>query len=475
MTNRLNPYRRPNLCLGIFSSGLVCALLLSGATQVQTSSPSMQPPGGTIRRELFMPSPKPGTAVLANTYYTRPKGSELISMHELMSRSDTTDVAFFRFSKDNGRTWTAGEEIRTEERRPQGKLRRMLRGACVDPHTGRFLRFRIEGVLPTDDPLEGMKQWVVFYSASMDGGLTWYLDEQIIQKGAAFSPTHPMPGVQTGRTCVMIGDAASGPLILDDGTILLPVIITPAGPDGHYYNPGGGYTYTDAAVLHGRWAANGRHLEWELSELVKADPELSTRGMDEPALAELADGRLLMVLRGSNDKKPALPSRRWVAYSSDRGRTWTKPAPWTYEGGGDFFSPSSCSQLLTHSSGRIFWLGNITENNPSGNRPRYPFVVGEVDRRTGLLRRESVRIVDDRRPGDSLDLSLSNFTAREDRASGEIVLHLSRLFQNSKSEMRDWTSDAYVYHIPINEADLGAKPQPIADRAATSYSPTHPH
>lgn len=327
MTNRLNPYRRPNLCLGIFSSGLVCALLLSGATQVQTSSPSMQPPGGIIRRELFMPSPKPGTAVLANTYYTRPKGSELISMHELMSRSDTTDVAFFRFSKDNGRTWTAGEEIRTEERRPQGKLRRMLRGACVDPHTGRFLRFRIEGVLPTDDPLEGMKQWVVFYSASMDGGLTWYLDEQIIQKGAAFSPTHPMPGVQTGRTCVMIGDAASGPLILDDGTILLPVIITPAGPDGHYYNPGGGYTYTDAAVLHGRWAANGRHLEWELSQLVKADPELSTRGMDEPALAELADGRLLMVLRGSNDKKPALPSRRWVAYSSDRGRTWTKPAP----------------------------------------------------------------------------------------------------------------------------------------------------
>lgn len=72
-----------------------------------------------------------------------------------------------------------------------------------------------------------------------------------------------------------------------------------------------------------------------------------------------------------------------------------------------------------------------------------------------------MRIVDDRRPGDSLDLSLSNFTAREDRASGEIVLHLSRLFQNSKSEMRDWTSDAYVYYIPINEADLGVKPQPI--------------
>lgn len=370
-------------------------------------------------------------------------------MHELTSRSDTTDVAFFRYSTDNGRTWTAGEEIRTEERRPQGKLRRMLRGACVDPHTGRFLRFRIEGVLPTDDPLEGMKQWTVFYSASMDGGLTWYLDEQIIQKGAEFSPTHPLPGVQTGRTCVMIGDTASAPLILDDGTILLPVILTPTGPDGHYFNPGGGYTYTDAAVLHGRWAADGRHLEWELSQLVKADPALSTRGMDEPTLAMLADGRLLMVLRGSNDKKPALPGRRWVAYSSDRGRTWTKPMPWTYVGGGEFFSPSSCSQLLTHSSGRIFWLGNITGQNPVGNRPRFPFVVGEVDRQTGLLRQESVRTVDDRTPDDSPDLSLSNFSAHEDRTNGEIVLHLSRLFQHSKGEVRDWTSDAYVYHIPV--------------------------
>ena len=403
-----------------------------------------------IRREVFLPSPRAGTAVLANTYYTRPSGSELISMHELTSRSDTTDVAFFRYSNDNGRTWSPAEEIRTEEKRPHGKLRRMLRGACVDPHTGRFLRFRIQGVLPTDDPLEGMKQWVVYYSASTDGGLTWYLDEQIIHKGAAFSPRHPLPGVVTGKTCFMIGDTASVPLILDDGTLLLPIILTPAGPDGHYHNPGGGLTYTDAAVLHGRWAADGRHLEWELSDVVKADPQLSTRGMDEPTLALLADGRLLMVLRGSNDKKPHLPGRRWVAYSSDRGRTWTTPKPWTYTSGENFFSPSSCSQLLTHSSGRIFWLGNITKENPVGNRPRYPFVIGEVEGRTGLLRKESVRIVDDLRPGDSPDLTMSNFSAREDRSSGDIVLHLSRLFQHSKGELRDWTSDAFIYHIPVD-------------------------
>ena len=31
-------------------------------------------PGAEVRRELFLASPGPGTAVLAATYYTRPTG-----------------------------------------------------------------------------------------------------------------------------------------------------------------------------------------------------------------------------------------------------------------------------------------------------------------------------------------------------------------------------------------------------------------
>src|SRR5437867_4228062 len=74
--------------------------------------------------------------------------------------------------------------------------------------------------------------------------------------------------------------------------------------------------------------------------------------MVEPTIETLADGRLLVVLRGSNDKKPELPGYRWVCYSSDGGLHCTKPLPWTYENGELFFSPSACSQLLRHTSGR---------------------------------------------------------------------------------------------------------------------------
>src|SRR5258708_3965037 len=69
--------------------------------------------------------------------------------------------------------------------------------------------------------------------------------------------------------------------------------------------------------------------------------------MDEPTLAQLADGRLMMVMRGSNDRNPELPAYKWVSWSADGGVRWTTPRPWTYQGGQDgqaFFSPSACSQ-----------------------------------------------------------------------------------------------------------------------------------
>ena len=48
--------------------------------------------------------------------------------------------------------------------------------------------------------------------------------------------------------------------------------------------------------------------------------------MDEPTLAQLDSGRILLVMRGSNDKRPELPSYRWHSFSTDGGRHWTDPS-----------------------------------------------------------------------------------------------------------------------------------------------------
>ena len=115
------------------------------------------------------------------------------------------------------------------------------------------------------------------------------------------------------------------PLALADRRILLPVSISPLDAAGKLYNPAGAYTYHDSAALIGRWRG-GKKLEWEMGDPIQGDPVRATRGMDEPTVAQLADGRILMVMRGSNDKRPELPSYRWHSFSSDGGRRWTKPA-----------------------------------------------------------------------------------------------------------------------------------------------------
>ena len=150
-------------------------------------------------------------------------------------------------------------------------------------------------------------------------------------------------------------------------------------------------------------------INWNLSQPVVGDPAKVTRGMDEPTLAEMPDGRILMVCRGSNDTKPSLPGYKWYSVSSDDGSTWTTPSPWTYSDGSSFYSPSSCSQLVETSQGKYFWIGNIVPNNPSGNLPRYPLVIGEVDPATMLLEKDTVTTIDDLGAGDSSSLELSNF------------------------------------------------------------------
>lgn len=396
----------------------------------------------SVRREMFIASWAPEVAVMAYAFYTRRSGGDMISIEERWSRSDTVDVAYVRRSHDFGKTWTAPVEMRTGERRPEGMLRRHPRCGFVDSRD-RYIEFWNQGILPTDDPLEGLRQWNIHYRVSRDGGGTFGSVSQIIHAGAEFNARHPLPGVWTGRNCVMLGDMTCVPVEAPDGRLLLPVQIPPLAPDGSLANPGGRYTYTDAALLVGKWRADA--LEWEMSDLIKGDPAKSTRGMDEGTLGFLDHGRLLMVLRGSNDRRPEIPGRRWFALSSDGGRRWTAPAPWTYDDGEPFFSPSSCSQLLRHPSGRLFWLGNITPQNPRGNRPRYPFVMGEVDRRTGLLQRATVRIIDTLQPGENAALSLSNFFAREDRRTGGIALHMTRLFAGGGP----WSGDAFVYYVRV--------------------------
>jgi hypothetical protein len=377
-------------------------------------------------RQAFVPSPAPGTGVMGGSYYTEKEGGRLVSIHSYTSRSDTVDAAFVRTSQDNGRTWSGETPWEMKFDHADGTGRRHPRGGYVDPVSGRYISVWTEGVLPSDDPLEGLRNWALHYSISVDGGRTQAVDEQIIHEGDSFDAVHHLPGVTKGGNCVMIGDLGQRPLTRSDGVILIPVQSSPAGPDGAYLNPGAGYTYTDCMLLMGTW--NGERLSWTCSERILGDPARSTRGLVEPTIAELDDGSILMIMRGSNDVLPELPAHKWMTRSFDGGQSWIAAEPWTYDDGFAFHSPSSCSQLIPYSDGKLLWMGNLNEQNSKGNRPRYPIVLGEVDRSTGLLLRETVTNIDDRREGENEQMTLSNFYTREDRDTGDLLLHMPRFF-----------------------------------------------
>ena len=115
-----------------------------------------------------------------------------MSIEQRWTRSDTIDVAFLRRSSNHGDTWTQPEELRTGERTTAGMIRRHPRAGFLDPLTGRYLESWTAGILPTDDPLEGMRHWNIFYRT---GGV----ERQIIHTGAEFNTTHALPKVFTGK------------------------------------------------------------------------------------------------------------------------------------------------------------------------------------------------------------------------------------------------------------------------------------
>ena len=226
--------------------------------------------------------------------------------------------------------------------------------------------------------------------------------------------------------------------------MLLPMQVCPLGSD--FSKPF--LINEEAGCFIGAWIS-GETLEWERSEMVKIDPALSSRGLCEPAIAELSDGSLLMVCRGSNTTITRQPGYKWRAVSRDGGRTWSAPAPFTYESGEHFFSPATGSRLIRSSrTGRLYWIGNITPANPDGNRPRYPLQIAEVDEAEKCLRKQTVHVIEDRQPADPLLVQFSNFRVYEDRESGELVLIMARIQERQRDDAKtDLTSPAYEYRI----------------------------
>lgn len=410
-----------------------------------------------IGKRVIMKKPEERTGVYCFIFDTSADG-KMMKFYSHIKRSDTTEISYVRFSDDNGATWSEPETIITGRKVAGGTERYYFRNDIVDKKNNRMISFKTKAVLPTDDPLEGLKHWSTWYLVSEDGGRTNKFEEQVILDGPEYDSEHPVEGVWSGKNSLMMGDRTELAIITkyqedaeDNGLILLPVQITPVGPNGSYYNPGGGYTYHYSAVIHGEILGDGRIRWFYMTEPVENNPEESTRGAIEPTVIELPDGRILMVMRGSNggtkDPDCLIPSYRWYSISNDGAKTFSKPRPWAYEDGEKFFSPSSCSQLMEHSNGKYYWMGNINKNNSKAGMPRNPLYICEVDEKSLLLKRETLCTIADVEEGQSQNTTFSNFYAREEAATGDVLLYMTAFHADPENI---FGADAYEYRIQID-------------------------
>ena len=299
----------------------------------------------------------------------------------------------------------------------------------------------------TYDSLRSEKLW---YNFSTDSGRTWCDPRPIMQEGAEFNALHPFRHLHLPYNAAQSTHAA--PVVVSNGDILFPfsyVQLNREDPQKHYM---GKYyhTVTGNAVLIAKWPEGSDAISWDCSEGIEIDEEVSTRGLCEMAVIEIkaGPGTLFSVHRGSNVGKPIVPAYKWKSVSYDYGRTWSKPVPLTYDTGERFFSSATCMNLLRHTrNGKLFIILNISGKQCSGNFPRYPLYLAEIDETTLTVRKDSLRVIDTRRDGQSAEVQYSNMLSHEDRDTGEIVVRLSIYDVDRKTRKR--TGEPKTYRLQV--------------------------
>jgi hypothetical protein len=393
-----------------------------------------QGPLGTVRRQLYVPYPRANTSSVISCDYTGACGLRRFERLCYQVHDDVYQDPEIHFSDDNGKTWTPWQAD-TFGDIARGKECWWQRNACgiaaplADPESGLLVAVSMLVGHQDGDPRRiGLKRlhYFSFNATSADDGKTWSDWKQLTyEPGPEYSESIRETKEFLGKNqCWTYYNL----LALKSGGIVLPVSHVAHLTD----EQGKGFSYDCPRCFRGKWRKAKGDYQWTVSEPVTASPKL-TGYLEEPWLAELAGGKLLLDMRGTNrgfmghDTQSDAPGRHWFALSQDHGRTWSAVRDWRYDTGEQFYSPATMAKILRHSqTGKLYWFGNISRTAPSGNSPRYPMVIAQIDEAGPSLKKGTVTVIDDYAPGrDTPAVQFSNFFVFENRQTHEFELYLS--------------------------------------------------
>jgi len=406
--------------------------------------------GMNVTKSLRIPSPYAHVAVYAtDQVYTHNTGLRLLETvaYEAKYRGNVIPCllyyrkeAFRRISPDNGRTWTITEPSYEQDPTDAEHEQFWPPGHFRDPETGFIVAISIgfrlyEGGKETySDAGTISRTRRLHYQISRNGGLTFSPRRPLIHRGHEYDEKHWGPGLYYGKNG---GMHSAGFIKLDDDTILHSLVVELE--DGKRYQSG---------LLRGRWTPDKSDIDWEFSDYITVPLHKSSQGACEPYPIQLADRRILVVLRCCGDREnKTFPSLKYHVVSDDDGRSFSEPVPLTYDDGSPVWSPSSFHAFIRSSkNGRVYWIANILPEPTYSSYPRHPLCIAELDEKKLCIIRNSVTTIQALPDDAPQRRRYTNFGMYEDRETQEIVLALP---EQPKTSWEDFTADCVQYRIAV--------------------------
>lgn len=431
-----------------------------------------------VEQELIVPATGTGVAEKRLQYYLDPEGTVRKEIKEFQSQDDTADYREYRFSYDNGKTWTEWIREPLPAREPVGNdeidenLGYQNAQHVYNPVVGHFVSLQCQFIYIDGYAATEAHYWAGYtrpmHSFLMIEELDGTAHERVLVKyedGADYDRA-------TYRTTDYLTtniSRGSDLIVLSNGDILfnlcIPVNVAceMAGLDLQEVFPTtGGLGHAWALlVARGVWDANAGQYVFSYSDPIIIDDTLSTRGLSEPMFAELTDGRIFCIFRTSTDIPSGwtcrlsadAPACKYYVISEDGGKTFSEPQPWCYEDGEIVYSPASiCQVVKSEVNSKLYWIGNAcSKNEVNGAYPRFPLYLMEINQETGLAIRESKVLIDTRRAGESDKVQLSNFCILENKEIGALEIYLSKLGQFPSKPTYECETWKYTLYLPITE------------------------
>jgi hypothetical protein len=388
-----------------------------------------------VDKELAASHPRPGAAALISVRYVGPN-HERQEIRSVEFRDDVHNERTLRLSHDDGQTWSEPRPLASTDVYYNG--REVWEGTIAqeyDPRSNALVDIWLRQIRQGDQ-FHCFSYWRI----SRDLGRTFSEPRQLrYEAGPDFDPQNI-----EAPTFLRANQAYPGSSICrhSDGTLIVPVAHANALND--IENDRRAWRLGSLCFI-GRWDPNLDDYKWQAGERVGVALTISSRGLMEPEAAELKDGRVLVVWRGSHTTET--PGRKFFSLSQDGGLTLSSPTEWRYDDGTSFHSPSSYHRLIRHQrNGKLYWIGNICAAPAAGNSPRYPLIIAEVDEEQAAIRRSTVTAIDDRQPGQPPELQFSNFSLLENRKTHAFELWLTQYGERPKNI---FSADAYHYTLAL--------------------------